>query len=110
MALGHIQSADEDMTAGRWHNDSLCDCYNDDALWGYNIRVADAVEQEKTQMGDSVLYRLFHLGTFDWKGQNVLGNQAHQAIRWACPTIFRVLQCVFRVEKQVRPSVHIPSE
>jgi len=110
MALGRIQLADEELTAGRWHNDSLRDCYNDDALWGFNIRVADAVEKEKTQMGDSVLYRLFHLGTFDWRGRNVLGNQAKQAIRWACPTIFRVLQRVFRVEKQVWPSIHIPFE
>jgi len=97
-----MQMADDDQTAGRWHGDSLRDCYNDDALWGYNIRVAGAVEQEKTRMNDSVLYRLFHMGTFDWKGRNVLGNQARQAIRWACPTIFRVFQRVLKVEKQVR--------
>ena len=57
-----MQLADDDMTAGRWHADSLRDCYNDDTLWGYNIWVAGAVEQEKTCMNNSVLYRL-SLGT-----------------------------------------------
>ena len=97
-----MQLGDNNMTAGCWHNNSLWDCYNNDALWGYNIRVAGAVEQEKTCINDSVLYRLFHMGTFNWRGKNTLGSQARQAIRWACPTIFCIFQRVLKVEKQVR--------
>jgi len=52
-------------------------------------------------MNDSVLYRLFQMGTFDWHGKNILKDQAHQAIQWACPTIFNVFQHVLKVEKQV---------
>ena len=52
-------------------------------------------------MNDSVLYHLFHMGTFNWRGKNILGNQACQAIQWACPTIFHIFQRVLKVEKQV---------
>jgi len=94
--------ADDDMTAGHWHNNSLWDCYNDNTLWGYNIQVAGAVEQEKTRMNDGIFYCLFHMGTFDWRGKNTLGSQARQAIQWACPTIFCIFQHVLKVKKQVR--------
>jgi len=98
MVLGHIQLADDVVTTGCWHGDSLWDCYNDDTLWGYNIRVTGAVKQEKTCMNDSVCIA----STFDWKGMNVLGNQACQMIHWSCPTIFHVFQRVLKIEKQVR--------
>ena len=79
---------DDIVTAGCWHNDSLSNCHNDDTLWGYNICCARVIKQEKTwSINNNVLYHPLHMGTFDWKGMNILGNQARQVIWWACPTI-----------------------
>ena len=109
MVLGRMPLVDDMTTAGRWHADSLSDVNNQDALWGYTIRAAGVLRQERNRsIQDTTLFRLLRLGIYDWTGVNVLGNQARQAIRWACPTIVRVLQRVWKVEKQVRPSVYIP--
>jgi len=108
MELGVLQLANEVTTAGRWHSDSLRDVHFDDTLWGYNIHCAGILQQEKARsINDTILYCLLRIGVFNWTGMNVLGNQARQVIHWACPTIFRVLQCVWKVKKQVRPSVYI---
>ena len=44
---------------------------------------------------------ILHMGIYDWRGMNALQNQAVQVVRWLSATIMRVLQHVFKLEKQV---------
>ena len=52
-------------------------------------------------MDDPVLFNPLCTGIYDWIGLNTLQNQAIQAVCWLSATIMRVLQRVFKVEKQV---------
>ena len=74
---------------------------NDDTLWGYAIRNSDVLHRDREAVNDPVLFNLLRMGIYDWRGVNALQNQATQAIRWSSATIMRVLQRVFRLEKQV---------
>ena len=85
----------------RWERDVLPKCHNDNTLWGYVIRNSDVLHQERESVNDPVLFNLLRMGIYDWREVNALQNQAVQAVRWSSAMIMRVLQRVFKLEKQV---------
>ena len=84
-----------------WKRDVLPECHNDDTLWGYAICNLNVLHQERESVNNLMLFNLLHMGIYDWRGVNALQNQAVQAVRWLSAMIMRVLQCVFKLEKQV---------
>ena len=101
MQHGTIPAGERVGSDARWERDVLPECHNDDTLWGYAIRNSDVLHQERESVNDPVLFNLLRMGIYDWRGVNTLQNQAIQAVRWSSATIMRVLQRVFKLEKQV---------
>ena len=104
MLFGKIRSGNDAATSARWNRDSLPECHNDDATWGFAIRSSEVLEREKGKINDPVLYRLLRMGVLDQQGVNEFQNQARQAVRWASATCVRLFQRILKVETQVRHS------
>ena len=101
MCQGTILAGESAVSDARWNRDFLPEYHNNDTLWGYAVRNSDVLHQERGSINDPVLFNLLRMGIYDWRGVNTLQNQAIQAVRWSSATIMRVLQRVFRLEKQV---------
>ena len=86
-----------------WANDSLSECNHEDALWGFAIRASEELEKTlQTQVDDLVLYRLFHMGLFNWSGKNKLQEMASQGVRFAAVVATRLFARILRMEEKVR--------
>ena len=101
MQRGTIPAGERVGLDALWERDVLPKCHNNDTLWGYAIHNSDVLHQERESVNNPVLFNLLHMGIYNWRGVNALQNQAVQAVRWSSATIMRVLQCVFKLEKQV---------
>ena len=101
MLLGEDR-ADDEAARAQWTLDSLPECHNDDALWGFAIR--SSVELEKTPiycMDDPVLYRLFRIGLFDWPGKGRLQGGVLRGIRYTSVVASRLFGRILRWEQKV---------
>ena len=77
----------------RWINNILNECYFDDRLWGYTIRVVEELHtRDPAVFTDGVLYNLMRMGVMDWTGENARGNQSTQAMRLAIALASRLIR------------------
>jgi hypothetical protein len=85
-----------------WERDNLGECHNDDALWGYIIRVAEEFRiHNPQQWNDPVLHRLFMMGTRDWANPDKRLPQATQGVRFATVMGSRIFRRVLAIEGMV---------
>ena len=74
----------------RWKQDAMPELHNDDALWAFSMRASEELRMlDRMRLNDDALYRLLHMGIFDWKKPDELLNQSQQAIRWSVATSTR---------------------
>jgi len=86
-----------------WANDSLSECRNEDALWGFAIRASGELEKtSQEEVDDLVLYRLFRMGLFDWPGKSQLQEVVSQGVRFAAVVATRLFARILGMEEKVR--------
>ena len=67
-----------------WANDIINECYFDDCLLGYMIRIMEELQvRDPAVFMDEVLYNLMRMGVMDWTDHNVRMNQSTQAMHLA---------------------------
>ena len=77
----------------RWINNILNECYFDDRLWGYTIRVVKELRtRDPLVFTDGVLFNLMRMGVMDWTRENSRGNQSTQAMRLATALASRLIR------------------
>ena len=84
MLHGILMPGTTSFDAERWAKDHLPEAHNDDALWGYCIRIQEELRlRDEDTFDDPILYRLFRMGIEDWTGENQRKDQSTQAMRFA---------------------------
>ena len=92
MLHGAILPGEQWFDEERWANDILNECYFDDRLWGYTIRIVEELQtHDPAIFMDGVLYNLMRMGVMDWTGENVRMNQTTQAMRLATVLASRII-------------------
>ena len=89
----------------RWQQDVCSELFNDDAEWAYSIRTAEQFKMtDKGKVNDAVLMRMFHIGIYDWTGEDKgkLLHQVAQAMRHGTNLSWRIFQRLLAVEDKVR--------
>ena len=67
-----------------WRRETLVEWNLDDALWLYSIRNSEVLRLwDSDAIWDPVLYRLFHMGIFDWSEADRKGPKSTRAMRHA---------------------------
>ena len=84
MLHGAILPGEQRFDEEHWANDILNECYFDNRLWGYTIRVVEELRvRDPAVFTNGVLYNLMRMGVMDCTGENARGNQSTQAMRLA---------------------------
>ena len=84
MLHGAILPREQRFDEERWANDILNECYFDNCLWGYMIRIVEELRVcNPAVFTDGVLYNLMRMGVMDWTEHNIRMNQSTQAMRLA---------------------------
>ena len=105
MLHGAILPGEDRFSETRWHNDVLEECYNDDALWGYVVRVGEELRLRNLgDWTDPVLYRLFRMGVDDWTKLDHRTNVAIQATRFTTAMASCLTCRIMEGEDRVCPS------
>ena len=87
---------------GLWSSDALLECHNDDALWGFTVRLSEELRVKPAgRLDDDVLYRLIRMGIEDWEEPNFRHPGSIQSMRHATTLSSRILQRIFSFEDQV---------
>ena len=74
----------EDADLQQWRDDTLIECHNDDALWGFVVRAYEGVRlHTKNQWDDPVFLHLMQMGCLDWVQPDFCSNPLMQGIRFA---------------------------
>ena len=67
----------------QWRDDTLIECHNDDALWGFAVQAYEGVRlRTENQWDDLVFLRLMQMGSLDWVHPDFCSNQSTQGIRF----------------------------
>ena len=85
-----------------WHNDQLMELHHDDALWGFNVRVAEELHLWGNDINDPTLRCLFHMGAYNWHSPDNRMAAATQGIRFANAMGSRLFHRIRSIEGQVR--------
>ena len=86
----------------QWREDTLIECHNDDALWGYAVQVYEGVRlRTKDQWDDPVFLRLMQMGSLDWVQPNFHSNQSTQGVRFATMMGSRLYERIRVMEREV---------
>ena len=65
-----------------WKRETLVEWNLDDTLWLYSIRNSEVLRLwDSDAIRDPVLYRLFHMGIFDWSKVDCKGPESTRAMR-----------------------------
>ena len=92
MLNGAILPREQRFNEERWVNDILNECYFDDHLWGYTIRVVEELRtRDLVVFTDGVLFNLMQMGVMDWTGENSRGHQSTQAMRLATALVSHLI-------------------
>ena len=84
MLYGAILLREQRFDEECWANDILNECYFDNRLWGYTIRIVEELQTHNPAVfTDGVLYNLMRMGIMDWTKNNMRMNQSTQAMRLA---------------------------
>ena len=93
MLNGAILPGEQRFNKECWVNDILNECYYNDCLWGYTIRVVEELRTpDPAVFTDGVLYNLMRMGVMDWTGENVRMNQSTQAMHLATALASRLIR------------------
>ena len=93
MLNGAILPGEQRFNEDRWVNDILNECYFNDRLWGYTIRVVEELRtRDPAVFTNGVLFNLMRMGVMDWTGENTRGNQSTQAMRLATALASRLIR------------------
>ena len=86
----------------QWRDNTLIECHNDNAMWGYAVRVYEHVRLcTKDQWDDPVLLRLMQMGSLDWVHPDFCSNQLAQGIRFATVMGLRLYERIRVIEREV---------
>ena len=86
----------------QWREDTLIECHNDDALWGFVVRAYEGVRvQSADQWDDPVLLHLMQIGSLDWVRPDFHSNQSTQGIRFATVMGLRLYERIRAMEREV---------
>ena len=85
-----------------WHNDQLMEPHHDDALWGFNICVAEEPCLWGNDIDDPTLCCLFYMGAYDWHSPVNRMAAVTQGIRFANAMGSRLFHRIRSIEGQVR--------
>ena len=67
-----------------WKRETLVEWNLDDVLWLYSIRNSEVLRLwDSDAIHDPVLYRLFHMGIYDWSEADCKGPELTHAMRHA---------------------------
>ena len=67
-----------------WKRETLVEWNLDDALWLYTIRNSEVLRLwESDAVNAPVLYKLFHMGIYDWSEADRKGPESTRAMRHA---------------------------
>ena len=92
----------EDVDLRLWRDDALIECHNDDALWGYVVRVYETVRRRTgDQWDDPVFLHLMQMGCLDWVRPDFRSNQLMQGIRFATAMGLRLYERIRAMEQEV---------
>ena len=65
----------------QWRDDTLIECHNDDALWGFAVQAYEGVRlRTENQCDDPVFLYLMQMGCLDWVQPDFRSNQSTQGI------------------------------
>lgn len=88
----------------RWQEDHLPEVHNEDALWGYAIRISEELRvRQPGDIRDNTLLRLLRMGIHDWSSPNNRSLGSAQAMRHSSALASRLLQRIMSFEEEVGP-------
>ena len=89
----------EDADLQQWRDDTLIECHNDDALWGFVVRVYETVRcRTKNQWDNPVFLHLMQMGCLDWVQPDFRSNPLTQGTRFATAMGLRLYERVRSME------------
>ena len=86
----------------QWRDDALIECHNDDALWGFVVRVYETIcRRTENQWDDPVFLRLMQMGCLDWVQPDFRSNPLTQGIWFATVMGSRLYERIRSMEREV---------
>ena len=91
-----------DVDLQQWRDNTLIECHNNDALWGFAVRVYEGVRlRTKNQWDNPVFLRLMQMGCLDWVQPDFCSNPSMQGIRFATEMGSRLYERIRAMEREV---------
>ena len=91
-----------DVDLHQWRDDALIECHNDNALWGFVVRVYESVRvHTEGQWDDPVFLRLMQMGCLDWVQPDFRSNQLTQGICFTMVMGSRLYKRIRSMEQEV---------
>ena len=91
-----------DFNKRTWHDDQLMELHHNDALWGFNVHVAEELCLWGNDIDNLTLRCLFHMGAYDWHSPDNRMATATQGIQFTNAMGSRLFHRIRSVEGQVR--------
>ena len=86
----------------QWRDDALIECHNNNALWGFAVRVYESVQlRTENQWDDLVFLCLMQMGCLDWVQPDFCSNQSTQGIRFVTAMGLRLYERIRAMEQEV---------
>ena len=91
-----------DIDLQQWRDDTLIECHNNDALWGFVVRAYEGVRLcTKNKWDNSVFLHLMQMGCLDWVQPDFRSNPLTQGIRFATAMGSRLYERIRVMEREV---------
>ena len=91
-----------DVDLQQWRDSALIECHNDDALWGFVVRVYEGVRlRTENQWDDLVFLCLMQMGCLDWVQPDFRSNLLMQGIRFTTAMGLRLYKRIRAMERDV---------
>ena len=86
----------------QWRDNTLIECHNDDALWGFAVQVYEGVQlRTENQWDDLVFLCLVQMGSLDWVHPDFCGNPSTQGMRFVMAMGSRLYERIRAMEWEV---------
>ena len=86
----------------QWRDDTLIECHNNDALWGFAVQAYEGVQlRTEDQWDNPVFLRLMQMGSLDWVHPDFHSNQLTQGICFATAMGLRLCKRIRAMEQEV---------
>ena len=91
-----------DIDPQQWRDDTLIECHNDNALWGFVVRVYEGVRLcTENQWDDPVFLRLMQMECLDWVQPDFRSNPSTQGIHFTTAMGLRLYKRIRAMEQEV---------